>query len=238
MLPFVVVGDLVIGPEIVPFAGHHHVVVTIEPHLAGTAGDPRGERGERRPLRRLCLLAAEGSAHAPRFDGDGRLRQLQHFRDDGLNFARMLGGRMHEDRVFARDGQCDLAFEIEMVLAADPERAGQAVRSRRERRRTVPLTERVVGHQAVFRRQRLIDRNQRRLGIDLDLRQLHGPASGGARFSDDRKQHLATELDGALRQNRIVALDRAAIIAAGHVGGCNHPHHAGRPYARRQVRAA
>ena len=69
------------------------------------------------------------------------------------------------------------------------------MRSRRERCRTVALPERVVRHEAVFRRQRLIDRNQRGLGLDLDLGQPRRPACGVARFSDDREQHLATELD-------------------------------------------
>jgi hypothetical protein len=44
--PSVVVCDLIIGPEIVPLAGHAHVVVAIEPQLAGTPRHPGGKRGE------------------------------------------------------------------------------------------------------------------------------------------------------------------------------------------------
>ena len=85
----------------------------------------RAERGERRPLRRLALLAAEAAAHAAHLDGDGVVVQAEHVGDDVLHLARMLGRGIDEHvAVLAGDGERDLAFEIEMLLAADAELAG------------------------------------------------------------------------------------------------------------------
>ena len=65
-----IVADRVCDREVVPLAGHCHVVVAVEPEFAGTAGDARRHRGDRRPLRRLRLLAAEAAAHAAHAAGD------------------------------------------------------------------------------------------------------------------------------------------------------------------------
>ena len=55
---------MVVDPHVVTFARHDHVVVAVEAHLARPAGLVGAECGERRPLRRLALLAAEAAAHA------------------------------------------------------------------------------------------------------------------------------------------------------------------------------
>ena len=52
-------------------------------------------------------------------------------RDQVLHLARVLGRAVHvHAAVFLRDGVADLAFEVELLLAADVERALQAVRRR------------------------------------------------------------------------------------------------------------
>ena len=84
-VPFVVEADLVVGAEIVPLAGHDHVVVAVEPQLARPPGHARGERRDRGPLRRLGLLAAEGAAHAAHFDRDRGVRNVEHLGDQVLN---------------------------------------------------------------------------------------------------------------------------------------------------------
>ena len=81
----------VVGAEVMPLAGHGHVVVAVEPQLAGPAGDARRERCQCRPLGGLGFLAAEGTTHAPHFHRHGRRREMQHVSDDGLQLARMLG---------------------------------------------------------------------------------------------------------------------------------------------------
>jgi hypothetical protein len=82
--------DFIVGAEVMALAGHRHVAVAVEPDLAGALRDVRGERGHRRPLRRLALLAAEGAAHAPHFDGHGCLPNVEKVRHDMLHLARVL----------------------------------------------------------------------------------------------------------------------------------------------------
>ena len=82
--------DGIVDPEVMPLAGHDHVVVAVETHLARTAGDVGAECSVGGPLCRLAFLAAEAAAHAPGFDGHGALRQVEHVRNDVLHLARML----------------------------------------------------------------------------------------------------------------------------------------------------
>ena len=153
MRAFVVEADLVVGEEIVPLAGQAHVVVAIEPDLARPPGDARAERRDRGPLRRLRLLAAERAAHAAHFDGDRGVRDVQHLGDQVLHLARMLRRGMDQHvAVLARNGERDLAFEIEVLLPADAQPALHALRARGERGRAVVLAEGVVGQDVHARR--------------------------------------------------------------------------------------
>ena len=152
----IVEADPPIGAEIVPLAGKDEIVVTVEPHLAGPAGHARRKRRERRPLRRLAFLAAEGAAHAADLAADIGIRHAEHARDDMLDLGRMLRRGIDVHRpVLARDGERDLALKIEMLLAADPERALEPVRCGRDRRRRVAMAEGVVRqHRFAARRAR------------------------------------------------------------------------------------
>ena len=90
------------------------------------------ERRHRRPGAGLALLAAEAAAHAARLDGDEGVGNAEDAADDVLHLGRVL--RRSVDRhlaAFAGRGDGDLAFEIEMLLAADGELALEAMRRRR-----------------------------------------------------------------------------------------------------------
>ena len=79
-------------------------------------GQQRGDAGDDGGL---ALLAAEGAAHAPHLDGDRVERQPEQMRDAVLHLGRVLGRALHQHAaVVAGSGERDLAFEIEMVLAA------------------------------------------------------------------------------------------------------------------------
>ena len=96
------------------------------------------ERRHAREQRHLRFLAAEAAAHAPALDDDVVRRDAERMRDHVLHLARMLGRRVDvHAAVLARDRERDLAFEVEMVLAAGAHRAAQPVRRARERRRGV-----------------------------------------------------------------------------------------------------
>ena len=57
---------------------------------------------------------------------------LQHVRHEVLHLGRVLGGGMDGDvAILARDGERDLAFEIEVLLPADAEALRDAVRRAR-----------------------------------------------------------------------------------------------------------
>jgi hypothetical protein len=103
----------------VALAGDEHVVVAVGAQLDRALQlarrSPRGG-----PQRRLRFLAAEAAAHAPALDHDVVRMQAQRMRDHVLHLARVLGRALHQHAaVFLRDGVGDLAFQVELLLAAD-----------------------------------------------------------------------------------------------------------------------
>ena len=148
--------DPPVGAEIVALAGEDEVVVAVETDLAGAAGDAGGERGERSPLRRLALLAPEAAAHSAHLAGDVGVGQAEHAGDDVLHLRRVLGrGQDVHRAVLVGDGERDLAFEVEVLLAADAQGAFEPMRAPGDRGVGVAAAEGVVGeHGLVPRRAR------------------------------------------------------------------------------------
>ena len=177
-------------------AGQREVVVAIEADLARTAGHARGERGDRRPGAGLALLAAEAAAHAPRLDGDERVRYSEDAGDDVLRLGRILRRSVHRHLVaFAGKGERRLALEIEMLLPADRELALKPMRRLADRGGGVAAPEGIVVLHPLAADERVGDRDRRRLRLDVDPGEPRRPARLVARASDDGEQRLAVEHD-------------------------------------------
>ena len=117
----VVEADFIVDQEVVALAGRRHVVVAVRPDLDRAAEPLGGDRGQRCKLVALRLLAAEAAAHPPDLDRDRMRRHAQRMRDHVLHLARVLRRGIDGDvLVLAGHRHGDLAFEVEMVLAADP----------------------------------------------------------------------------------------------------------------------
>ena len=232
-----VIGEpgLVVDAEVVALAGQAHVVVAVEAELAGPPGDARGERRDRRPLRRLALLAAEGAAHAADLDRHRGIGKPEDVGDDVLQLARMLGRGMHGHLVLAGNGERHLAFEIEVLLSAHPEGARDPPRARRQRGGAVALVEGVIGKDVGVGLERVVHLDQRLFSGDLDLAEPRRAAGEIAGLGDHREHHLAIEFDGGGGEHGIVAHDRADVVLAGNIGGGEHRDHTGRAAHRFQI---
>ena len=86
----VVKADFVVDDEIVSFAGHDHVVVAIQPQLAGPTRFDGHDRGNARDCGRLALLAAECATHASANADHVLGRATRRVRDKILHFVRVL----------------------------------------------------------------------------------------------------------------------------------------------------
>ncbi len=212
--------DIVGGGEIVALAGHRHVVVAVESHLGGAAGLRRDQGAGAGRGGGLRLLAAERAAHAPHLDRHVGMADAEQVGDEVLAFARMLGGGEDMDLSgLARDRHRDLAFEVEMLLPADFERAGQAVGGGGERGGGI------AARHALGR----LDQRVRRLGIgDADeggegLQIEQALARGAARSLDagrgDEEHGLAGIEDLVFGEQGLVMHDRTDIVLAGDIGG-------------------
>src|SRR5579863_6538237 len=142
----VVVADAPIGAEIVALAGDGKIVVAVEPHLAGLTGMVRGERGQSRPLAGLALLAAEAAAHPACFDCNESVGNGEDTANNMLHLGWILrGGMDREFATFAGNGKGGLAFEIEMLLAADIEFAVEPMRRLSESLGDIAAAEFIIG---------------------------------------------------------------------------------------------
>ena len=222
---------LVVDDEVVALAGDHHVVVAVGPALgraAGLLGDQRAQAGEQVALR---LLAAEGAAHAADLDRDRVRGDAQHLGDHVLDLGRVLGRGIDRDLVvLARDGERDLAFEVEMLLPADVHPAGEPARCGGDRGPGVAAAQgQRVGDQDAAGQRRLDIQDRRQLLVfdHGELRRLPRLLAGRGGDGEDR---LTDELDEIGREQRlVVAMGRADVVLAGDVRGRQHAHHARPP---------
>ena len=227
--PLIIKACLPIDAEIMALAGEHHVVVAIKPELAGFAGETRAKCGNRRPLRGLALLAAKAAAHAPDLAGDIRVGNAENPRHNVLNFGRVLRRGMNQHfRIFARNGERNLPFEIKMLLTANPEHILQTVRRLCNPRCNVAAAIGVIGQDRLVALDGMLDRNARRLGRDVRLDKTNGAARFVPCLRDNGKEHLANEFDAMLGKHRVIAHCRRNVIHARNIRGRINSNHAGR----------
>jgi hypothetical protein len=122
----VVKAHVVVVGERVALAGDHEVVVAVQPQLdraAELVARPRGPHGQVAGLR---LLAAEAAAHAPALHPHRVVVDAQRVRHPVLHLAGVLGAGVDPPLVLLqRQGVGDLAFQVEVLLAAHFQRALQ-----------------------------------------------------------------------------------------------------------------
>ncbi len=120
-------------------------------------------------------------------------------------------------------------FEIELLLAADLERVGEAMRRGGDGGTGVAAREVHRRQHVALRRVRLDRRQDRRQRLDRErrLRLRGGTACLLARLGDHREHGLADVVDDAVGEDRIVVDDRAAVVRPGNVGGDQHRDDAG-----------
>jgi hypothetical protein len=211
----------------VPLAGDQEVVVAVQPQLDGAAGLVRGQRRPDGQVAGLRFLAAEAAAHAPAFDRTALFSMpsacaTQCCTSPGAGcWSRSTTGPAPAARVG------DLAFQVEVFLAADLERAGSCVRDAASaapvrRGARSPAAARSFASHAPRARPAP---GRQRLDVQLDL------ARGAARLhhgvGHHQADHLADVLDRVAREHRLVVDEGRQHRIAGDVGRQDHGAHAG-----------
>ena len=232
----VVESDLVLGDEIVPLAGQHHVVVAVDAQLHGPAGPAREECGDAREEARLAFLAAEAAAHPPALDDDVARRQIERVRDLVLHLARMLRGAVYVHRaVFPRHGVGDHPLEVELLLPADANLALEAVGRSRDRGARIAADQPLGGQHERLLLERRFRRQHRLQVLVVDGGEPRRLARLHVRARRDREQRLPVVLDERRREDRVVGDDRAVIVLAGNVLRRDDGDHARRRAHLREV---
>ena len=204
--PRLVKACVVSDAEIMPLAGDDHIVIAVIAHLAGFAGQRRGDRTGNRQRVALAFLATETAAHAPGLDPHGMHRATNGMGHFVLNFGRVLGRGMHQHvAVVLRQRHGGLTFEIEMLLPAHLDLAREAAAGLGERGLGIAL---LVDAGAVFEPavggERLLDGQDRVARGDLWFAQLRGATGSEVAGGHDQIERLAREMDFARRQKRLV----------------------------------
>ena len=132
---------------------------------------------------------------------------------------------MHQHAaIFLRHGVADLAFQIELFLAANGPFTTEPLRGLRNRCCRVAPVQMHGRHDILACGMRGLGRQQGGQGFKLDraARQRGSPARQIAVGGDDGKDRLAEVAQLLIGQDRIVVQQRAAIVLAGNVGGGQH----------------
>ncbi|MCY1233761.1 hypothetical protein D9M72_463160 [compost metagenome] len=215
--------------EVVALAGRAHVVVAVGPDLDRAAVFLGGNGRDGRKNVGLGFLAAETTAHAAHVDGHRIRRHAENGRNHVLRLSRMLRRRVDENFVvLAGDGERDLPFQIEVILAADTHLAFEDVLRLGEAGFDVaPLELERIDDQRIVggRRFQHVGHMRQVAVLDLDLgRRAAGRLTGGG---DDGKDRLAVELHLVGDEDRLIVLvGRADVVFAGNVGRRQHADHA------------
>ena len=104
-----------------------------------------------------------------------------------------------------------------MLLSADRELAIQPVRSLVDHARRVAAAERIVVLNSRAADQRIRDRDRRRSGLDVNLREPRRPARLVARARDDREQSLAVEHHVLFDEEGLIGEDRRNVVLARNI---------------------
>ena len=217
-------------------AGHPDVVQPVQHQLHRRVQVGGGQRGHRRPVGGLVLLAAEAAAEPLHVHFDLVHRPAEHGRRDVLHRRRPLGGGEHLHRAVLPGHRAGaLRLQVEVLLAAD------LAASLDDRVAVAPGGGDVAGRHGPRRmdqvavRERLARVDHHRQLVDLDLDQVARlpRLMGGA--GHDEGDRVADEAHLALDQKLLVLEDRAEAVDAGDVGGGEHRHHAGRGARRAGV---
>ncbi len=223
----VIKADVILDIEVMPLAGHNHVVVTVQPQLARLAGLHGHQRRHAGDRSCLAFLAAKGAAHAAT-NADHVLGTASgRLGDEVLHFVGMLGGAVDGQRVvLTGHGHRDMAFEIELVLPAETEPPLHTIR------RIVERLCRISSRQVLGRQDKrfFLDGRRRveyrfKLFV-LDNCQARGLASEVHGFGGDGEYRVPHVLDEFRIENLLVMNERSAIVLARNVVGRAHGHDA------------
>jgi len=162
--------------------------------------------------------------------------EAERVRDHVLHLARVLRRAVHVHRAaLARDREGDLPLEVEVVLAARAQGAGQTVRRARERGGGVAPRDMDRRQHERLRRHRVLDRQDRRQRLEVELgepRRASGRLDARRR---DREDRLAREVHDAVGEDRVVVEDGSDVVHAGNVGRDDRVDDAGRREYRVEV---
>ena len=209
---------VVLDVERVTLAGHQHVFDPRQAHFGRLAGQVRDHRAQARRARGLGFLAAETTAHAAHVDDDFVHRHVQHFGHQFLHFGGVLRRAVDDHAaVFGRHHRRDLGFQVEVFLAADVQRALDAMFGGCQcAGRIAALMGVAVEHEVAFAQG--LDHVQHRLQIFVfDDRGHGGLACGFQVFRRDGEHHLTDELHVVDGQQRVAGHQRADVFQARNV---------------------
>ena len=213
-------------------AGDHHVIVAVIAHLAGPPRGPGGQRAGHGQRIALAFLAAKAAAHPAHLDAHRTHRQMQGMGHLVLHLGRMLGRGMNDHVTpLLRQGQGDLAFQVEVLLAAHLDLPVDPMGGGGDGGGGIALG---PDHGACLKPavggQRLIHRQQGGVFGEADLAHPGRPARGKVALGNHKENLLPQVMHRARGQQRLV-IGRGRTV--GHVrqivGGQHRDNPGGRP---------
>ena len=225
----------ILDAELVALSGYDHVVVPVVTHLASFACQPSCDRAGASKRTALRFLAPERASHPSDFHLDGTHGDAERVRHMVLNFSGVLAGALDRHRPrLRREGERDLAFKIEMLLAADFDLAFNDMGCRGDRRVRVAsdADHRLI--EIVFRGDRFVECEDCGERVVIDFRLARRGPRGVVRLGDNDEQRLARKMHRSFGKQRFRHRHRRHVVCAGKIfRSDDRDHRRCRPHSRK-----
>ena len=222
--------------EGVAFAGDQDVVAPVQSHLDRPTELVRGERRPHGQMPGLRFFATEAATHASAHHPHLRQRDVQRVRHPVLHLARVLRAAVDQPvAVVLRNRVRDLAFQIEVFLPADLQRALQAVRCVCQGLRCIAALHRDLGQHKAARLQGLAGVQKGRCLRGLQPHVPSGLARLGVAVAHHQAHDLAHVHELRPGKNGLVVHKGGQQRVTRNVLRGDRAHHTGRGQHRLQV---
>lgn len=234
--PAVVKARAVIVGKRVALAGDQEVVIAVQAQLDRALELARRDGGPHREVAGLGFLAAKAAAHAPAFDTHRVLVNAQRVRHPVLHLAGVLRAGINQPLVLLLGQHVgDLAFKVEMLLAADFQRAMQGVQRAFQRLDGITALHKNRWQHIALRLQGITQVQDGGQDVDVAAHLARGAPGLHHRFGHHHADHLADVLHGAMGKHRPVVREVAQHPVTGNVARQNHAAYAGHRQRRCRV---
>ena len=234
--PLIIKPNVIVNAKIMTLAGEPEIIITVINRFCRPARQMRRQRRSDCRQIALAFLAPKTAPHAAGFNRHGIIAGAKNCGNFVLDLAWMLGRGVDQHiAILARNGQCCLPLEIEMLLPANVDTAGKSAGCGGDGGIRIAARHGRCRSQKGACPHRRADGDECRQFLIADFGKTNRRPGRRHRFGSNSKHRLADIIDLGIGKNRIIAINRRTVIFSRNVSRAHYPDDAGRGGNSRQI---